>query len=339
LLDATAEDLGKLEQERLDLEVRYAETRHRVLEQALHRLMQARLLETEAAHRQMSVQQLLTQELAGKVKPVTQEQLDTFYQLNRALIGKPEAEAADELRTRLAQNNLSDARMRFVDQLRRKYAAENLLGPLRLPVGTVGPSRGNQKAPVTLVEFADFECPYCAALAPLLRQAVASWPDQIRVVFREYPLEETHSHAWLASEAALCAGEQHRFWEMHDALFADRTHLEKDQLTAKARGVGLDMSAFDQCLGSDRYTGQINADIREGNALGVKGTPSLFINGHPAGGLTSLAELRAAIDAELGNHPQQLVTSIDAGGGSGYKDITPEPTGRATQRTSTGRDE
>jgi protein-disulfide isomerase len=93
---------------------------------------------------------------------------------------------------------------------------------------------------------------------------------------------------------------------MHDALYSDPTHLEKEQLTGSARKLGLNMAAFGLCLNSDRYTAQINRDMREGNALGVQGTPSLFINGSRAGGLTSLAEIRAAIDAELGIRGREL---------------------------------
>jgi protein-disulfide isomerase len=160
------------------------------------------------------------------------------------------------------------------------------------------PTKGPATAPVSLVEFSDFECPYCAQAAPLAKQLAAAYPTQVRFAFKHYPLP-MHKESPLAHEAALAAGDQGKFWEMHDALFAGQDKLTRHDLIAKAKQLGLDVSRFTKDLDSHRFKYQVDADRQEGNRLGVDGTPFFFINGHAISGALDLPEFKKLIDAAL----------------------------------------
>ncbi|SPF46808.1 DSBA-like thioredoxin domain-containing protein (fragment) [Candidatus Sulfopaludibacter sp. SbA4] len=160
------------------------------------------------------------------------------------------------------------------------------------------PAKGSATAPTSLVEFSDFECPFCAETAPLIPQLLAAYPTQVRFAFKHYPLP-MHKESPLAHEAALAAGEQGKFWEMHDLLFAGQDKLTRDDLIAKAKQLDLDMPRFTKDLDSHRFKPLVDADRQEGNRLGVDGTPFFFINGHAISGGVSLPEFKQLIDAAL----------------------------------------
>lgn len=140
------------------------------------------------------------------------------------------------------------------------------------------PSRGALSAPVVMVEFADFECPHCQALAPVLDKTVDEHKDQLRFVYKYLPLPG-HAHAEPAARAAFAAQQQGKFWEMHHVLFANGEHLEQSDLEAYARQVGLDLARFKLDMQSQAATDRIAADKKLADSLGVKGTPTIFING------------------------------------------------------------
>jgi len=160
------------------------------------------------------------------------------------------------------------------------------------------PTRGPAAAPVSLVEFSDFECPYCAEIAPVVQQLLAAYPTQVRFAFKHYPLP-MHKESPLAHEAALAAGEQGKFWEMYDLLFAGQDKLTRDDLVAKAKQLNLDVPRFTADLDSHRFKPQVDADRQEGNRLGVDGTPFFFINGHAISGGVGLADFKKLIEAAL----------------------------------------
>ncbi len=157
---------------------------------------------------------------------------------------------------------------------------------------------GNPYAPVTMVVFNDFECPFCSKLEGTFAQIHERYPTQVELHFRDFPLE-FHKNAHGAHQAARCAHEQGRFWAMHDTLFAKQRALTYEDLLAHASSLGLDMSSFDRCLASERTAGAVDADIAAGKAAGVTGTPTTFVNGTELRGAQAFDKFVAAIEAEL----------------------------------------
>ena len=188
----------------------------------------------------------------------------------------------------------------FVDSLRRKYGAKSYLDPARTVIATAGrPSQGSGDARVTLVEFADFQCPYCRELSQTLKQIQEDYKDKLRVVYLQFPLADIHPDAEKAAEASLCAYEQNKFWELHDAMFGDQKNLSVDEIKRKASQLSLDMPAFEGCLNESRYFPEIRADVNEGVKAGVEGTPAMFINGRFLIGNLPYAEIQRVIEDEL----------------------------------------
>ena len=172
--------------------------------------------------------------------------------------------------------------------------------PARIDVATEGrPSRGAADAPVTIVAFSDFQCPYCATLFSTLKEIEKNYKDQVRIVYLQFPLSQIHPYAEKAAEASLCANEQNQYWQMHDAMFADQAKLGVDQLRQKAEKLSLDMAAFNACLDSSKYASAIRADIAEGVKAGVKGTPAFFVNGRFYSGSLPYDEIRKVVEEEL----------------------------------------
>src|SRR6185295_19398255 len=194
------------------LDREYQNNRHQLLENQLKTLVQDRLLDTEAAGRKISKEQLLTEIKA------TDAEVHDFYEKNKAQIPRPEADVAAQIKQYLGQQGQASAREKFFANLEAKYKVEYKIEPIRVEVASAGhPTRGNAKAPITIVEFSDFQCPFCSRLNPTLEQVMSKYGDKVRIVFRQYPLP-MHQNAEKAAEAALCANEQGKFWEMHDAM-------------------------------------------------------------------------------------------------------------------------
>lgn len=163
------------------------------------------------------------------------------------------------------------------------------------PVTAEDWSLGLLHAPITLLEYGDFECPYCAMARPVLEDLVVEYPDTIRLIFRHFPLTTVHPHAFMAAEAAEAAGAQGEFWTMHDALFTHQQQLEYEHLRWYAEQSGLDVARFDQEMRSHLYAGEVNQDVRRGIQDGVNGTPTIFINGQRYDGPRDRASILTAI--------------------------------------------
>ncbi len=161
------------------------------------------------------------------------------------------------------------------------------------------PTRGPLDAPVVIVEFSDFECPFCARVAPVLDELLRAYPSKIRLVFKHSPLP-SHPKAPLAHEAALAAGDQAKFWEMHDLLFANQRRLDARDLVRYAKQLDLDMKAFNQALRSHRYRAMVEQDLTEARGLGVDATPTFFINGRKVVGARPLADFKKVVETQLG---------------------------------------
>jgi len=176
--------------------------------------------------------------------------------------------------------------MHAVDLLPKEVVARAgaaSLGPVEDLAAPVDPERdhirGPLDAPVTLVEYGDFECPYCGRAEPVIRSLLAEFGNDLRYVFRHLPLTDVHEHAELAAEAAEAAGAQDRFWEMHDELFAHQDALETDDLRKHAKAIGLDVVRFWEDVRMRAFARRVDEDVRSADESGVAGTPTFFVNG------------------------------------------------------------
>lgn len=161
--------------------------------------------------------------------------------------------------------------------------------------------RGTRDARVTLVEYGDFQCPYCARAHGALTELMEQHEGRVALVYRHLPLSDLHPFAMPAAEAAEAAGAQGKFWEMHDALFENQGMLDEDALPALAAGMGVDLQRFAQELKDGKHASRVEADAEQAGTLGARGTPTFFINGERYHGDSDQASLAAAIREALGD--------------------------------------
>ncbi len=293
LLDRSDSMLTQVETQRLACESQAQENRHQVLQSNLEALVRERLSTIAADKAGMPKADWLEQEKERRVSAVSAEELDKFFADNAGRLRGTREQLEGQVREYLGVENLYAA-------LKEQSEVDILLEPYRLEISTEGsPSVGNEKAKITLVEFSDFECPYCQRFNPTLEQVKETYKDQVRIVFRQFPLNSIHPKAQKAAEASLCAHDQGAFWKMHDLLFDEQKDLDVPQLKEKAERLGLDTATFNQCVDSGKYTAQVNRDVMDGSAAGVTGTPSVFINGRPVRGVVAFEDLAKVIDEEL----------------------------------------
>ncbi len=272
--------------------------RHEFREEHLDVLIETRLLELEAARRNVSPEELRA-ELRGSAE-VSDEQVEAFYTENQERLGgRTLEEMADRIRSHLEAQESRRAEQVQLAQLREATGVAVLMEAPRAEVSSEGPSLGPADAPVTIVEFSDFECPFCARASPTVKQVLKEYEGQVRVVYRHFPLESIHPNARAAAVASACADEQQKFWEYHDILFANMRQLGGDNLTKYASEAGLDMGAFEACIADGRHDAAVDRDLEEARAIGVTGTPSFFVNGRMLGGAQPFEAFKRIIDAEL----------------------------------------
>lgn len=299
LLAAAAFALEEAELQGLRCQAEADRNHDEVLRTFLRDLVHGRLLDLEAGRTGSTADALLTS-VRASAPPVETEAVEQFYLQNRERIPYALTEVAGQIREFLQQEAEQRAEAEFLDDLERRFAVDYRLDPFRVAVDADGfAARGPAGAPVTIVEFSDFECPFCASVLPALEQARQEYAGRLRIVYRHFPLTAIHPHAQKAAEASLCAGEQGAFWELHDLMFAEQGALSVADLKDKAGRIGLDRAAFDVCLDSERHYATVRADVRAAAAVGVSGTPALFVNGRPLAGAVPFETIAAAIDDEL----------------------------------------
>ena len=271
--------------------------------QRVEALINEKLLSKEAAKRGVSVPALLDAEVTAKVGLVTEQEIEKFYQENKNQLKGEESSLREQIRAHLQNQKLATRREEFLKSLRSQAkVVVNLKPPpvLRVEVPVDGaPVKGSAKAPVTIVEFSDFHCPFCRRVLPTLAQLESQYGDKIKLVFRDFPIDNLHPGASQAHEAARCANEQGKFWAYHDKLFASPPKSSPEIFKGLAKEVGLDMPGFENCFDSGKYQAAIKKDIEEGNRLGVTGTPAFFINGRIVSGAQPLEAFARIIDDEL----------------------------------------
>lgn len=271
--------------------------RDEALQTVLRDLVHTRLHTMEAARLGLSAEAFAAR-IDEAAEPVTDAEVSAFHRERG--ITEPLAQIGPQIRAYLERQAVEDARAAAHAELERRYAVAYLLEPLRIEIAADGfPARGPTDAPVTIVEFSDFQCPYCARLASVLDEVMRQYGESLRVVYRHFPLTGIHAHAWKAAEASLCAHDQGRFWELHDLIFAEQDAMTVADLKEKAARLEMDAEAFNECLDSARHYDAVLADLYDGEALGVSGTPAMFVNGRFVDGAVPFATLAEIIEDEL----------------------------------------
>lgn len=271
--------------------------------QKVEALINDRLLAKEAAKRGISVQALLDAEVTSKVGLVTEQEIEKFYQANKGNLKGEEDQVREQIRGSLQNQKLAQRRQEFLSSLRSQAnVVINLKPPpvTRVQISDGGIAfKGPANALITIVEFSDFHCPFCKRVLSTLAQLESKYSGKIKLVFRDFPIDQLHPAARKAHEAARCANDQGKFWVYHDKLFATAPKASLDNLKTYAKDVGLDLNSFDQCLSSGKYEAAVQKDIEEGARAGVTGTPAFFINGRMISGAQPLESFVRVIDDEL----------------------------------------
>ncbi|MEP6960310.1 MAG: DsbA family protein [Nitrospirota bacterium] len=275
--------------------------RNQLLHQALQQLIDEELLKTEASRKGVTVSQLVADASQS-------EAIARLANLPAPVKQLSPGKARGGVALEAARDPQEQARLRqaLLVALRRQSNIHIDLPtpePPVLPVSTDGdPSVGPANAPITIVEFSDFQCPYCKLSVPLIKEILAKYPGTVKVVYRDYP-GPNHPHAPQAAEAAQCAGDQGKFWEYHDRLFDRQAPGTGWNFTELAKEIGLNQDAFATCLNTGRYREEVAKDLHDGFKLGVTSTPTFFINGRPLVGARPFAEFQAVIDKLLKRQP------------------------------------
>jgi protein-disulfide isomerase len=263
---------------------------------ALEQLIDQQLLEMQAAHEGISVDELLKRHVESEVKPPTEDQMRFYYE------GLQTEESYEVLRAKILDSvheaRFNKARTAYVANLRAESKVVVQLAQPSAQVDVTGsPRRGPENAAVQLVEFADYECPYCQKVHPDLVKLQQQFGSNVALVYKDFPLP-MHPLAEKAAEAARCARVQGKFWEYHDALFENK-RLQVSDLKQQAVALKLDSAQFNQCLDSGQQAAAVKKDAAEGLRLGLAGTPSFFTNGHFLSGALGYPKLREAVLQEL----------------------------------------
>jgi predicted DsbA family dithiol-disulfide isomerase len=297
---AAESDLKGLETRKLQNDAALAQDRQVALTKALEQIVADKLIEAEAKKEGKTKEQLLEAEVDSNVDVPSDAEVAAFYDANKDRIPIPKEQALPQVKQYLIERSRGRYHDMLITRLKKDFGFKSYLEPLRAQLSTEGfPSKGPATAPVTIVEFSDFECPYCGGLFPTLQQVEKNYSEKVRIVYRQFPLSNIHPHAMKAAEASLCANEQKKFWEFHDSMFSNQKELSVPDLKQRAVDLKLDTQAFNQCLDSGRHAAAIQADIQEGARSGVSGTPALFINGRLLSGNQPYAEIKDIIEDEL----------------------------------------
>ena len=263
-------------------------------------LVAAVLMDQEAKARGVDRAALVEKEITAKISPVSDVEIAQWYQANQNRVqGASLDQVRQPIRQYLTQERMQLAREQFLDTLRAKTAVRVLLeAPRQVVSAAKGAAKGPSNAPIEIIEFSDFQCPFCQRANPTVTQVLKTYGDRVHFVYRHFPLGN-HPNARPAAEASQCAAEQGKFWEYHDTLFANPSRLADADLKQHAAGLGLDARQFNACVDTHKYKAQVDADMEAGEDAGVNGTPAFFVNGRMLNGAQPFDAFKRVIDEEL----------------------------------------
>lgn len=265
------------------------------------------LVEAEAKKAGQSADEWVRAEVEKRVPEPADADIAAFYEKQKATMGEqlpPLEMVRPQVVAFLKREKSESAVSEVIDGLKKTAKLERSMPDIRSPPVDLTPAahtgvKGGKGAKVQVVEFADFQCPYCTRAAETMAELKTKYGDKVEFSYRHFPLRQIHPQAQRASEVAQCAGEQGKFWETHDALYANQAALDEQSAIGHAVGVGVDQAKLTECLSSGRAAAQVDADFKKGEEAGVEGTPSFFLNGRKFEGNPTVPGLSQAIDEAL----------------------------------------
>jgi protein-disulfide isomerase len=296
----TAKDLDTELKPQLDqLASKYRDDQFKLRTQGLDDVVMKRLIDVEAKKENLNEEQFIKKHIEEAAPQATEAEAKAFYDQNAAKMGgQPFPTMKDKIEAFLTNQKRQEIAGKLFEGIKSKAKIDIKLEEPTVKVDASGPSMGPDNAPVTIVEWSDYQCPYCSKVEPTIKKVMADYPSKVRFVFRDYPLP-FHEHAQKAAEASHCAEAQGKYWPMHDAMFEHQDQLEVDALKKLAKSQGLDSGKFDACLDKGEMKDKVAANEKAGAAVGVQGTPHFFVNGHVLNGAVPYEEFKKAIDKEL----------------------------------------
>lgn len=299
-VDQTLSEKGRLQE--------ILNSQYRIRLEMIQELVSKELLKREAEATKSTPEALLEQEVTKKLTPVGDKDVEAFIQGNQDRLPKEDPKLKDKVRNFLTEQKLDDAKAEYLGTLATKHEAKILLPepvPPRIQIpGEMTPSRGESTAPVSLVVFSDFQCPYCKKVEATLKSLLKLYPKELKIVFRHNPMP-FHKDAAKASEASQCANDQNKFWEFHDLLFEHQDKMDEAMLNEHVKTLKLDEAAYKECMSSGRAGKRVKQDLEIGHNLGITGTPTFFINGLRLVGAVPEQQFRLLIDTELSRFKQR----------------------------------
>lgn len=282
---------------------------YRLKSDALNQLIRKRLIEVEARKKGISSDELMKQEVDSKIPEPSDDEAKGYYLAVKSQTTLPFEQIKSQVKQLLRGAEVEQAREKYADSLRDKTEVAILLHP---PVVQVDydPARlkGNPDAPITIVEFADFECPFCSKVQPILNEVLAKYKGKVKLAYQDFPLSQIHQHAEAAAGASRCALAQGKYWQMHDAMFADQSKLDEAALVETAASLGMNQQSFESCLQSGKYKQAVEQDVQAGSRAGVNATPTFFINGEFLSAVKSDIDLTVVIDRQLSSFASKSST-------------------------------
>jgi protein-disulfide isomerase len=269
---------------------------------ALEEIVFDELLKKEAAARKTTPAEVLRTDVKVDETPPDPQQIDAIYRANRAaLAGRTEEEGRAQVVRAIMDRRREEARFDYEKELIRKSGVKVRLEPPRvdLKVPKDAPSMGPKNAKVTVVEFADYQCPFCQQAEAQVEGLLGKNPETVRFVLLDFPLDMKHARALPAAEAAHCAGEQGKFFEYRHSLLSNPGSLDDEDLAHRASDLRLDVPKFQACYASKRHESEIRESFDTAQALGVSATPTFFVNGRYVEGIRSQAQLQELVDDAL----------------------------------------
>ena len=290
---AELDESVKSQRQRIDMEL------YELRKDGLDNLIDQKLLEQAAKAKGVSTDELIKAEIESKISPPTDEELQNLYNSRKQKDSKPFAELKDDIRQYMMQNKSGMVRRSFLASLRQAAKIETHLSAPRIEVAEAGnPALGPKNAPVTVIEFTDYQCPFCGRSRATINQILDTYPDKVRYVLRDFPLS-FHKDSFLAHEAAHCAGDQDKYWDYNKKLFGNQSALKEPELKNYAKEVGLNMKKFEGCLSDHKYAELVQKNLDDGQQAGVSGTPAFFVNGILISGARPFPDFKQVIDDEL----------------------------------------